>query len=103
MNNNRRISESELVIPALVIMAGEKNGEITTSMLIEKLTNIFDPSGEDLEILNGRSDTKFSQKVRNLKSHKTIKEKGCAKEIDQGFRITDYGKEYIRNLFNEKV
>lgn len=71
-------------------------------MLIEKLTNIFDPSGEDLEILDGRSDTKFSQKVRNLKSHKTIKEKGYAKEIDQGFRNTDCGKEYIWNLFNEK-
>ena len=30
------------------------------------------PSGEDLERLSNRSDDKFSQKVRNLKSHKTL-------------------------------
>jgi len=30
------------------------------------------PSGEDLEILHDRNDDKFSQKVRNIKSHDTI-------------------------------
>ncbi len=30
------------------------------------------PTGQDLEILNNRNDDKFSQKVRNIKSHDTI-------------------------------
>ena len=36
---------------------------------------IMKPSGEDLEILDNRCDDKFSQKVRNIKSHNTLAEK----------------------------
>ncbi|WP_169783858.1 hypothetical protein [Campylobacter curvus] len=66
-------TESEIAIQALIII-GEHPG-IRTSELIEKLMAIMRPSGEDIEILAGRSDTKFSQKVRNLKSHDTLKDK----------------------------
>lgn len=30
------------------------------------------PDGEDMDILDNRNDTKFSQKVRNLKSHDSL-------------------------------
>lgn len=102
MKNKQQVTESELVIPALIIMASRENGEIATLDLIKALENVFDPCEEDMEILEGRNDTKFSQKVRNLKSHKTIKTMGFAEEIHLGFRITDSGKEYIREYVNEK-
>lgn len=69
-----RISEQELVIPALRII--DENPGISTSDLISKLTDELRPAGEDLEILGGRSDTKFSQKVRNLVAHKTLDQRG---------------------------
>lgn len=45
---------------------------IRTSRIIDEARRIMKPSGEDLEILDNRNDDKFSQKVRNIKSHKTI-------------------------------
>lgn len=59
-----RIEEKQLLLPALYVI--DKYGSATTSKLIEELTMLFQPSGEDAEILAGRNDTKFSQKVRNL-------------------------------------
>lgn len=65
-----RISETDL-IPTAIDLIKARPG-IRTSELIDALTEIHKPTGEDLEILDGRNDTKFSQKVRNLKSHDTI-------------------------------
>ncbi len=67
----KRISEEELIDPALYELYSHKNG-LTTSQLISLLTEKIQPSGEDAEILFGRNDTRFSQKVRNLISHKSI-------------------------------
>ena len=64
-----RVKERDLVIPALRAAAAE-GGEITTAKLIDVLTDEFQPSGTDAEILDGRHDTYFSQKVRNLISHR---------------------------------
>ena len=63
-----RIEEKMIVLPALYII--KRRGSATTSDLIRDLTIVFNPSGEDAEILSGRNDTKFSQKVRNLVSHR---------------------------------
>ena len=67
-----RISETDLIIPALNAMNTSPNGTISTTDLITTLTNSMNPTGEDLDILANRNDTKFSQKVRNLKSHNTM-------------------------------
>lgn len=91
-----RIPEDELVIPALEIMGKEPNGEITTTNLKEKLAEHFQPAGEDAEILDGRLDTKFTQKVRNLKSHKKLQKDGLADHIFRGFRITDTGRRLVK-------
>lgn len=64
-----RVSERELVIPALKA-AREAGGTITTSQLIRELEAYFQPDGQDAEILSDRNDTHFSQKVRNLISHR---------------------------------
>lgn len=53
------------------------------------------PSGEDLDILNGRSDDKFSQKVRNLKAHDTFESLGYAEYKNGMFTITDLGKKHV--------
>ena len=90
-----RITESQLIIPALECMCEMPEGRITTKELIHRLELIFEPDGEDIEILDGRSDTRFSQKVRNLKSHKTLDKMGLAREIPDGFEITEAGRELV--------
>jgi len=85
------VKESELVLPALWLMNNSKDGKISTSMLIRGLTRIIQPTGLDAEILTGRKDTYFSQKVRNLKSHNTFERYGYAINIPDGFQITNQG------------
>lgn len=95
-----RISERELVVPALRIIA-ESPG-ISTTDLIKKLAAALRPTGEDLEILSGRKDTKFSQKVRNLRSHKTLDQRGpgYARYKKKGrnghYWITQKGRAYLK-------
>jgi hypothetical protein len=64
-----RVRERDLVIPAMRAAAAN-GGTITTTTLIDVLTHEFEPTGTDAEILDGRHDTYFSQKVRNLISHR---------------------------------
>lgn len=63
-------TEKEIGYQAIEVV--KKHPGIKTSELIIKLTEIMKPDGEDLEILEKRKDTKFSQKVRNLVSHKSL-------------------------------
>jgi len=97
-----RITESELAIPALRIAAGRTGGYISTTDLIVELTEWFEPDGEDAEILDGRADTKFSQKVRNLIPHrdgrKTIFTLGYAEYTGDGIKITDAGRLFLKSL-----
>ncbi len=67
----KRYTEEELIDPSLFEIY-KRGGKITTSDLIKSLTKELNPQGEDSEILFGRKDTRFSQKVRNLVSHKKI-------------------------------
>ena len=94
MTISKRIAENELILPSLFLMEVNK-GHITTEELIPQLREIMKPSGEDLEILNNRSDDKFSQKVRNLKSHKTFERLGYAEYKEGMFFLLDNGKIYL--------
>jgi predicted HNH restriction endonuclease len=85
-----RIPEKALIIPSLLIMQ-EKKGRTTTSELIEEIPKIISIEGEDLAILSGRNDNKFSQKVRNLKSHNTLEELGFAEYKNGTYEITKKG------------
>lgn len=76
-------------------MARREDGYITTTDLISQLTDVMRPEGVDAEILQGRSDTYFSQKVRNLKSHDTLAEKDLATNEDKGFKITPNGRDFL--------
>lgn len=90
------VTESELILPALWLMCHRHNGTISTSDLIKDLTNIIKPTGIDAKILSNRSDTYFSQKVRNLKSHNTFEKKGYARGVDGGFQITESGRALVK-------
>ena len=97
-----RIRERHVRVPPLRAMAARPNGHITTSELITELEDQLKPAGEDAAILDNRNDSKFSQIVRNLKSHKTastnVFARGYAEEIDGGFRITPAGRAYLAQL-----
>lgn len=101
--SEKRISEKDLVLPTLLLME-MKGGQISTSDLRSELANIFNPTGVDAQILRGRNDTHFDQKVRNLKSHSTLDGPGYAtysKDIGRGgFEITAKGREFLRSNIN---
>ena len=91
-----RITELELIQPSLYIL-NLNGGAITTRELIPKLRQIMKPSGEDLKILSGRTDDKFSQKVRNLKAHDTFERFGYAAYQNGVLVITQAGVEHLNN------
>jgi hypothetical protein len=97
-----RIREAHVRIPALRTMAARPDGYLSTSSLIAELESEFRPTGEDAEILDGRNDTKFSQIVRNLKSHQNastnIFARGYAEVVPGGFRITPAGRRFLAQL-----
>ena len=91
------------MLPALMLLAQAEDG-LTTSELIKDLRELLRPSGEDEDILAGRNDDKFSQKVRNLKSHNTLTRDHLATENRGRFRITSVGQErYEQHAFDLKA
>ena len=84
-------SESDFLIPAIIAM-GEKGGKISTTELISVLTDFFQPDGTDIQIIKNRSDSYFSQKVRNLKAHNTLGKHGFAETTEDGWKLTNEGK-----------
>lgn len=101
-----RFHESDLYIPTLRIANSSMGGFIPTSDLIEQLETIFNITGEDAKILDGRSDTKFSQIVRNMVSHRdsprNFIKKGFA-EYDptrKGIQITVKGRKLLTSIYD---
>lgn len=83
-------SEADLVVPALEEIARHPNG-VTTSDLQVALRQALRPTGDDLILLAGRGDDRFSQKVRNLKSHSALVRRGFATYNAGTYRITPAG------------
>lgn len=63
---------SENEIAEVVVNIIRDNPGIRTSEMIHEARRIMKPDGQDLDILDNRNDDKFSQKVRNIKSHDTL-------------------------------
>jgi len=88
--------ENDLVIPILFVL--DKYGGMKTPEITDKLMPLLQPSGDDLLPYSGRTDTKFSQTVRNLTSgHKKLSDSlGFATEGADGiWEITQKGKDYL--------
>lgn len=96
------ISEGQIREAALEALSRTPGGFMTTEDLISELTAVMKPTGEDNEILEGRSDTHFSQKVRNLVSHRhqstSLETRGLARydEIKEGWTITKNGIDHVK-------
>ena len=86
-------------------MATKPNGSITTTDLIAELPNYIHIPDDVQGGLSGRNDSKFSQIVRNLKSHKTSKTnficQGYSENIKGGFRITPKGLDFVKSYFSQ--
>ena len=103
---SQRISEEKILIAVLQLLAKQEDKTLTTTKLIELLTLRFNPSGRDAEIIEGRSDTFFSQKVRNIVSHRHedsgIVARGLATYNQErrpgSLTITPEGENYISTL-----
>ena len=98
--SEERISENQLIIPSLKVFSRRKEGT-TTSELIDILTEIMQPKGKDAEIIQGRNDTYFSQKVRNLRSHSTFERGNLAQYVDEKYYITEEGLNFLENKYDE--
>lgn len=96
-----RIAERSILIPTLDFLDRSPDGFVATSDLIAALELMFEPDGEDAAILENRSDTRFSQIVRNMVSHQktstNIIGAGYATYDEQrhGLVITDKGREFL--------
>jgi hypothetical protein len=90
---------------ALLVMVQQPNMEIATSKLIDELPNYIVVPAEGRDINTSRGDTKFSQLVRNLKSHKTARTNfiywGYAEDIPGGFRATEMGRKFVLDYFGD--
>jgi hypothetical protein len=99
-----RIAESDLVLPTLRLAASCSRGFISTSDLICELEELFEPAGDDAEILGSRTDSRFSQKVRNLVSHRESENSfirnGYAQydAVRRGIQITEQGRDLLKKL-----
>lgn len=94
-------SENDLIFPALQLLNQALHRGLSTTQLIEQLRERLQPTGHDIEIIKGRKDDYFSQKVRNLKSHNTLTQKGLATYISGYWAITTAGRKYLDE--NEEV
>ncbi len=102
-----RIKESDLLLPALYIIS--ENKDVNTTKIKKILIEVFNPAGEDNELLAGRRDTKFTQIVRNLlgshyntngMSEYTLKNaSGYFSLTDKGQSLVDENQEYLKYLF----
>jgi len=89
-------TENDLIVPALRLLSKAPNG-LSTSQLIELLTDVMKPTLKDAKIIPGRNDTYFSQKVRNLTgSHRNLHRKGLATFSNGVSRITKIGISYLK-------
>jgi hypothetical protein len=86
-------------------MSVNSDSEITTTELIARIPQYIQLSDRDLTGNASRKDTKYSQIVRNLKSHKASKSnfifQGYADDIPGGFRITPKGLDFVREYFKD--
>lgn len=105
---SKRITENDLFLPALYVIYQKQKAN--TSQIKEALIEMFQPSGEDNEILAGRADTKFTQKVRNLMgshystngmaAHTNKDTSGYFTLTVQGVEAVEKNKQFLAYLFD---
>lgn len=84
-------------------MSVRPEGKISTSYMIAEMPGYVHLSEEHTAANASRKGSKFSQLVRNLKSHKTSKSnfiyQGFAQDVPGGFKITRKGLDFVCEYF----
>ncbi len=93
-----RISEGDMVLPALEALSEAAGTGLTTTDLIRLLRDVLKPSGQDVVVSPYRNDDYFSEKVRNLRSHRTLEKLGVATFDLDRYHITEYGKRFVGSV-----
>lgn len=88
-----RSTERIFRIPFMVIINNKKNA--TTSTIINELRVFFQPEGHDAKIIKGRNDDYFSQKIRNVISHGSLKTMIVFLDKTRGWELTEEGKKFL--------
>jgi len=91
----KRISEPDLVLPTLYFI--NEHGSLPTKAISKFLRDLLQPKGEDAEINKSRPDDKFSQIVRNLKSHDKLQKLGLATYTEGYWSLTEKGIIYLQS------
>ena len=74
-----KITETDLVLPAVIALAKEGGERVTTSRMVTSLATMFKPLSMRSVGATSKATTQFDRKVRNLKSHRTLVKLGLAK------------------------
>lgn len=103
-----KVSDFNLIPSALVVTNNQKDKKISTKKLIEEIKKISIIPEYEKKILKNRNDNKFSQKVRNLVSHKVLEKNNLGGIEDNKFFLNYFGKKLAKicekNLsFSEKT
>ena len=85
------IREGDLVFPALKFIVRSGDAGVSTAELLLLLREQLELDADDLRPLEGRNDDRFSQIVRNLKSHDTLEKLEYAIHVDGRYYATDEG------------
>lgn len=99
--NFDKVDDTKLIGPSIFFIYKESDKIISTSKLIKKLRNNSIIPTSETKILKNRKDDIFSQKVRNLISHKILEKNNLAFVEKNLIKLSNYGKKigtYIDNL-----
>ena len=97
-------TEDQIRNAALKALLAAPGHTQTTSQLIDILSRSLSPTGRDAQIAKNRSDTYFSQKIRNLVSHRNqstgLQARGLADydPINESWTLTKLGRRHAANL-----
>jgi len=103
-NQIHRIDISkELWKIALLIMTIKEDGSVTTKELIDEIPKYIEIPNNYQEISETKQEPKYIQIIRNLKSNQKNKSsfvsQGYAESIENGFKITNKGIDFVKNEF----
>jgi hypothetical protein len=103
----RKLGERDLTLPTLYILYTK--GKLSTSELKDEIISLLNPGGENLDPLVNRPDTKITQIIRNIISHKetttNIIFKGLINysEFTGILSITEKGVTYLNKYISSKL
>jgi len=86
------VTDYNLIGPAIIALNYENTKILSTSQLVNNLRLISIVPQKEKQILKNRSDDKFSQKIRNLISHKVLEKYNLAKSSKNKIELTNHGK-----------